>query len=58
MGGLRHCFTHIKHDPGMRFFFALLLKDRNRQKILLVFFSESPFVFGIACREIIKPKLP
>jgi hypothetical protein len=43
--------------PGMRFFFALfalLLKGRN----FCLIFSESFFVFKIACREIMKPKLP
>ena len=35
-------------------FFALLLKGRNFSPI----FPESPFVFRIACWEIMKPKLP
>ena len=33
---------------------CLLLKGRN----FCLIFSESPFVFRIACREIMKPKLP
>jgi hypothetical protein len=40
--------------PGMFFFSCLLLKGRN----FCLIFSESPFVFRIACREIMKPKLP